>query len=275
MSFPQTRAAEEVLNGKDLWRLHTPIDSNGDIYELDTSASMIAIGPDSDVVRVLVSYYDDQAPSKVNSLVVKTNEPFIGRLDALLATQYEVSTTIGGDALNFAPMVGRVFVSPLDIIYQDYLPLSFVSPSESELLYPRTNLDVLSYLSPPAASPRARRDRSLITTVTPLPVGFGDPRSFVVLPHYGRKLVTIRASAGSPGSEMDVFGINFRTTGSFAFTETIIELGLSIPFGGSLGASVIADAAEFGFFDLIQVEIHKATPGSTVDLTIIQSDEVL
>ena len=278
MAYPQTRADVEVLNGKNFWRLRTPLSSSGDIYELDTSAAIVAIGPNSDVERARITYYDVQAAASVNSVVISAGNPFIGRLDALLDTEFPTTGSAATTPETAESSVARVFISPLDSIQPDYIPLSQFP--DDIFIYPPVDLDVLSFLSEPASIPGTRPDKKTESTV---PVVTGSTNTTrIALPHYGRRSFTVNATAqgAGVGYTMDVDGITFFPAG-FAgapiFGETSVASAVALPAATGTQATVSGTAAAFGFFDLLQITISGPTtiPFSEPYLVVLQSDEAL
>ena len=70
MSYPQPNADQYAINGYQYFRLNTLLSSPGDIYESAQSALAIALGPESDISRVAVAYYDDQVPTTFTNQTV-------------------------------------------------------------------------------------------------------------------------------------------------------------------------------------------------------------
>lgn len=275
MSFPQTRADREVLASKDFWRLRTPLDSSGDIYELDTSARAFTIGPQSDVPQARVTYFDPQQPGAVQDLIVSIDAPFIGRIDALLDEAYP--TTGGGGGATSAPSAARAFISPVDIIQNAYRP-QFLIAGEN-LFYPQPQLDFITYLSSEPAGVPAKREAKEYRLLVPIAGGGPTNSAWFVIPHYGRKYFAAVATAVPPGYEMRVSGINLRAAGASSFTETYVPSAVFTPIslGATVATTIEVKASLHGFFDLIQVEIKGAPtlPGGEPFLNIIQSDEVI
>jgi len=60
MSYPPPNPDQYALNGYKFFRLNTPLISDGDMYESQQGANGFAIGPDSDISKVNIGYFDEQ-----------------------------------------------------------------------------------------------------------------------------------------------------------------------------------------------------------------------
>lgn len=197
MSFPQTTAVNAIRNGQDIWRLFTPAESSGDIYEAEVSARSLVVGPDSDIGRYVVNYYDVQNPNIVNMATFSIDKPWIGRLDALPARTYA-----SGD-------VARLLISTDDLMPPTgFRPPTAAEEDAVEIVQP--NFDVLFYLqeNPTFIQPRANQIHLFEQLPGPL-----DKSNWFLVPFYSRRFGEVTAKNLAFGAAADytlnVFGINF------------------------------------------------------------------
>lgn len=184
MSYPQAQSSKSVLKSQDYFRLFTHLDSNGDIYEIDTSLKGLVIGPNSDVQNVRAYYFDDQAPGHMENLLVSVSDPFLGRLDARMNEPYPVVGTTARilvTADDMVPHPDQTFAHP------DYGP-----QPEDLIVWHRPYLDVLAYHSNPPAVPIARSERQWNHDVVLYTRAVGVPTSHYFFPHYRRKYFHVR-----------------------------------------------------------------------------------
>lgn len=176
-----------VLRSQDYFRLKQEVASPGDIYELDISTTAIYIGPDSDISEVQVTYFNPNEPNALETAVVAVNGPFVGRLDSLLKTR--VPTT-GQPA--------RLLVSPVDYVDNAYAPP--LSVAERRFNIPAV-IDLMAAVKILPDIPAVRADRTLrlpmvpFTTGKSVPPDEDDGSTDIVIPIYGRRMVTVAATA--------------------------------------------------------------------------------
>ena len=107
----QPSSSASVQNSQELFRIYQPIESPGDIFEVDSSCKAVFIGQNSDVAEVRLQYFDEQeGPDLMNTVDVSVNGPFVGRMDALLDTTY---ASLGQKA--------RVLAFPVDLVDNAYV----------------------------------------------------------------------------------------------------------------------------------------------------------
>ena len=274
MTFPQTTAIQAVQDGQEFWRLFTPLDSSGDIYESESSGRAFVMGSQSDVSQVGVTYFDFQAPDNSNCVTVSVDKPLIGRLDALGTKDYQT-----GDR-------ARILISTNDLIP----PVGFRPPLAGggdgvQIVTPR--LDLLQYLSaePTFIAPRANR----IHLFENLPSGGGATVDWFLVPFYGRrfaeitlKMLGIVPIVNGPALDVDVFGLNFSNVISDPSLtdvghqeELLVTLSIAAPV--ALGAGVtdsitITNRA----FDYIEVRLtySSAHPSNSFNVHITTSDKI-
>jgi hypothetical protein len=248
VSYPQPFASQEVIEGQEFFRINTLLESSGDLYEIDTSAKAFVIGPESDIARARVTYYDPSVPSRSSSFVVSVGDPFFGRIDALASQSYPVAGT-----------PARIIVSLEDLYEPRWVP----SLAAVGVVRVRPKLDLLAYLSTPSNLPTKRAD---FTTRGRLTIAVGETGTFILCPYYGRKYasVIITNFTGAGGYAASIDGVNFTTDATSPFfgalnhvQETPIPLpaagAIPAPFGGT--ASFEVKASLHGLFDYLVVGI--------------------
>jgi hypothetical protein len=261
MSYPQPLASQEVLDGQDLFRLFTPLQSGADAYELDVSGSAFAIGPQSDLSAARVTYVDSSQPSRVSSFVVSVGDPFVGRVDAFASLAYQKSN---------AP--GRIIVTPENLYNANWFPtvngLDIVS-------YIRPKLDLVSYFAPPSSIPLKRADFTTRGRLSIADQGGGSGVTWILVPFYGRKLASIEIrnkTAGSVALTLAAAGINFTQDGvtPYGLTDFVVaQTAISLAGGGAIAAvnsGVTAfqiTAAQNGIFDYLMLSFAGATLNSS------------
>lgn len=266
MTFPQAIASQEVIEGQQFFRLYTELQSGGDIYEVDTSALAFVIGPQSDLARVRVTYYDPSAPNQVTSFVVSVDDPFIGRVDALGNTQYPVSK---------AP--ARILVTPEDL----YEPLALAELAGSfEQTVAPVRMDLLSYLSPPTAVPGKRADYIVSGRITIPDSGDGTGGVQLALPYYRRKYAAINMGNFTPDDyTYSILGVSFTTDKSGASYQTLVTQLAA----GTFNNSAFAETAEIkastdGMWDFLTIQlsgpdVDSSTTQDCLKYRIVFTDE--
>jgi hypothetical protein len=266
MTYPQLIASQEVIEGQSFWRLFTELQSSGDIYEVDVSALAFVIGPQSDIARVRVTYYDLTTPSKSSSFVVSLGDPFSGRIDALASVRYP----------NNVP--ARTLISPEDIINRTLTPTGF-NILEDNLLSIKTRIDVLAYLTPPSFVPAMRAD---FTTrgVLPVPasVGIGDASSWLSIPYYKRRGAMLRfRNTDAAAYTINVVGVSYMANAAFAFEEPIAT---GVALAGNSSALIQVRSNPDGLYDKLIIEV-KGPANDGLDLgnclyyDLLTTDEVI
>lgn len=269
MSFPQTTPIEALRNGQQIWRLFTPLDSSGDIYESEASARSLVIGPDSDIAQVQATYYDVQNPNLANTVSVSVNKPYVGRLDALVSATYQ-----SGDR-------ARLLLSPLDLVP----PPNFRPPGAGadvvEVVVPK--IDVLAYLNEVPTYIPPRTNGNWLFETLPAFVSM-NPQWFLV-PFYGRRFAEITAkSLGifmQPAVTLTVYGLNFSNILSFVLAddgyqlEQLVLLNFAAP---GLGAGITHSTSIVNrSFDYLAIKIDGggAFPDpASFPVHIVTSDEI-
>jgi hypothetical protein len=262
MTALQTRQSDQAtLNGQEFFRLFQALESGGDIYEINTSTKALCVGPQSDLANFNVNFFDKQAPDNIDEVNLAVGNPVIGRVDALLATEYPTASGLPALILitardlvdnTFFPSTFRPFVNPQD-------PADFVAAR------PKPRIDVFSYLSPPEGFAPLRDDRQYFYPFVAAAGLMGD--AYYLLPYYGRRYGHLNFTNLSDANEPDI-----------TYTLTVVGINLSagkqdvsgqVPGGEKaaetpLGTLVVAEgttsdlvitAEKDGLFDLISIRM--------------------
>lgn len=179
--YPQPLSSKSVLEGQEFFRLNTPFQSNGDIYEIDTSVKAIVIGPDSDIQNVRCYYYDVQAPGQIGSALISVNDPFVTRMNAFMGQEYP---TLGAKARVL--VTADDLVPHGDIIWDGVINSISYDPLDLVVTVP-PQIDLLCYHRDPPATPASRAERSYQFNLTINDRGAGSGVSWYAFPFYRRK----------------------------------------------------------------------------------------
>jgi hypothetical protein len=180
MSPTPDNPLDSVIRGQEYFRLKQVVQSPGDIYELNESTRAVYIGPDSDIAEARITYYNPSEPLGLETADVSVNGPFVGRVDALLATQ--------------VPSTGqpaRILVSPVDIVNNAYVRPSVFGTAPLRRFNIEAQIDLICALKTLPSIPQTRADKTLRFPNVP----FGtdtppDQSTDIVIPIYGRRMIT-------------------------------------------------------------------------------------
>jgi hypothetical protein len=256
MAYPQPLSSQEVIEGQQFFRLSTLLQSGGDAYELDTGALAFALGPQSDLSAVRLTYFDPSQPSQVNSAVVGIDTPFIGRIDALASIKFTL-----------ANIKAQIIVTPEDLWNNNWFPTILAE----NVNYIRPRLDLISYLTPPISLPLKRAD---FVERGRLNISVGSTAYRIAVPFYCRKfaeLIIRNNSVGVAGLTVDVVGVTFTTDGvapyalgDFIAAETPIITGGAVAAGANSVTTFRVPVQSFslatglGLFDYLMFRINGA-----------------
>ena len=177
-----------VLGGGSFYRLKQPLQSPGDIFEIDSSAAVVYVGPDSDLTEYRLYYYDSQQQTQIQSADISVGAPFVGSLPALLDTKV---TTTGQKA--------RLLVSPVDLYDPNYEaaiilpPLGLpVPPGLGQTIHVPPVVDLIFSFTPDiAALPNGRADRTIRLQNIEFAGDTGAERTDIFIPCYGRRQIVV------------------------------------------------------------------------------------
>ncbi len=262
MTYPQSSSEAVAKAAGDIFRVNTLISTAGDIYESNQSAHAFTLGPDSDISKVEVTYYDDQAPDHINQFTLSPGRAWHGRINARLDATYDP-----------AGRPGRILIRPAEIFNADYRPAGF-NPAADTIEFFTPRLDVIQFLRPQGDLLFRRSDREFLFERMPIPLGSLN----IVLPFYGRRyasfLFTNHTVALLSGSILGVnFGIGDNTGGAPRDQEDLLA-PLSIAAG--VTDKAIVRASVDGMFDaiLIQVSFPAASTGPLATRITFSDTEV-
>jgi hypothetical protein len=230
------QASQAVLNGQEFFRLFQLLESGGDIFEIDTGTKALCVGPQSDLSNYNVNFFDFQAPDNIDEVSLSLGNPIIGRLDALLATQYPTASGLPAGIL----------LSSRDFVDNNWLPAGWTPPVFNfpdppvggDVIAARVipKVDIFSYLRDPPAIAPLRDDRLY---QFPFTVSLAPPwRFWWIMPYYGRRY--------------GEFSFNNLSGGGLAQTYTINAMGVNLmpgvqdATGDTPGASKSIETTLFG-----------------------------
>jgi hypothetical protein len=259
MTALQKRQSDRaVINGQEFFRLFQELESGGDIYEINTSTKAICIGPQSDLSNYAINFFDKQSPDNIDEINLSLGNPVIGRIDALLATSYPTA----------AGLPANILISPRDLVNNNFVPSTFKAGLDFVFARPKPQIDIISYLTDPAALAPSRDDRLYSF---PLVAALLSPiTAYYILPYYGRRYgefsfqnlfsgamsytINIRGINLFPGTQ-DAFGTS---PGAQKAVETVLGGG-SIVVPPGLSANRIFNSETDGMFDLISIALTTDT----------------
>ena len=252
MSYPQAIASQEVLDGSMFYRLYSQLQSGGDAYEIDVSGKGFALGPNSDLSSVRLTYFDPSQPNQVNSVVVGIDTPFYGTLAALASEQYPVANTRA-----------RIIVTPEDLWNNNWFP----SLLAQDFSYHPPRVDLITYLQDPLGLAVKRQD---FVERGRLQIDPANSAYLIIVPFYGRQYaqLVVRNKSAAPIATMtvDAVAVTFSTDGNATFTTGIAAENPVITAGVVSGGA--GDTTTFrvltsthGTFDYLMFRINLGVAG--------------
>jgi len=274
MTYPQPRTDVQVADGAAQWRLYTKVTQQGEIYEIDSSSSAIALGPDSDFANVNLTYLDESLTDVglVGSIHVSPGYPFAGNLTPRLDTSYPLSS-------GPPPRLGRVLAWLLDNYNDIYQPAGKTANDTFFRVQPY--LDLIGWQKYPPTLPSKRSDKTILFQDHVAANGLGAAGSvFYLVPCFGRKfLQTILLNKSGGNVTYEVRGVNFTTSGTVGAVGTNIETSLvaSAPVANNASNVKVVDASALGMFDALVIGVGSATGVAITGapLRIYMSDDPL
>jgi hypothetical protein len=239
VSYPQPNFDQYALNGYKFARLNTPLISDGDIYESQQGAQGFAIGPDSDISKVNVAYFDDQVPRFLNQVAITPERAFPG----FFAARNEV---------NYVPSnrPGRILIWSDEFYNNTWQPFPGIDTG-GRIDFEVPVLDVIQYFAPAAQSMnQGRNDKEYWYDFLNPPFaaasvsGTGDSFAFGPGP---APQMTLTDSAG-------------------LFTPGVV--GLSILFTGALSAGNNVFKTITGYISPTQITYNNAGGVAEADPTV-------
>lgn len=258
MSYPQPNPDQYALNGYKFFRLNTPLTSDGDMYESQQGAMGFAIGPESDISKVNIGYYDEQVPGFLNQFAITPERSFPGFIAARNDAGYAPSsrpgrTLIWADELynptwnpSFVDVAGRTdFEVPVMDVVQYFAPSGLAmnqGRNDKEYWY--------DFIEAPAADP------GVVNAWT------------VVIPWYGRRYFDVTWQNNQAiDVTMQVLGLHYKPgTNNTAAIETPLA-SVVVPGGGGFTAltTQVIRASVKGTFDALAISFFS---GGQIDRTV-------
>lgn len=266
MGYPQPNSNLPAINGQNAWRLTTPL-FGGDIYESEQGAQAFAIGPNSDISDVVVSYFDDtQSPTYMSQIEVTPQRPFIGAVPSRLdpSAKYQPSGR-----------QGRIFITPRNIYNPNWVPRLYNIGNQDKFRPIIPVLDFIQYFTQPPSIP-VRDDRIYDFENFQIP-NPGTGTLWVAVPFFGRAYAYTsffcQASGGvTYGVRSVTFTINDGTasSGSTQNQEADIVAAALVADGNSVTKVIQSNTDGRIDFLLFSFAASVATPNAS--LKIVLSD---
>lgn len=265
MTYPQPSSVDPVLGGQDHFRLITEVVSPGDIYESEVSALAFALGPNSDVATVLITYFDPDATTMVGQAIISPDRDFVGRIDARNEAVYPGPPSSGRR--------GRILFSLADIYDQRWRPDVFTA--DDQIAFEAPILDVIQYFTSEPSVESQRSDKAFRYQYFAIPTN-PPHSSWVVIPSWGRKsgFFTFKNLDAGEIVTATVYGVKLSTSAS---------PGPAGAFQKSLATSAIAAAggtftypwksSADGAWDYFAISLLNYR-GSAMPVTVTLSDDV-
>jgi hypothetical protein len=275
MPLPQTQQADlAVQGGQETFRLFQAIESLGDILEINTSSKAFCVGPQSDISKYHLSFFDEQGTDRISAIDLAVGNPVIGRTDAKLATSYPISQ-----------LPARIIATPGDLVDNTFLPSTFVGGTDGVFARPAPFADIIAALAVPSGFAAQRNDR--IHSFSPL-IGAGTApvASYIIVPYYGRSFghvtLTNRNSSAGQTYACDVVGVNLSAGATFSAPAGRskageVALGSLTAVGGGAGTTddLIITAGTHGMFDLLSIRFTQTVLlDEDATLRILVSDRI-
>src|SRR5688572_10301119 len=115
MTYPPPNPDLYAVSGQGFFRLNTALLSDGDIYESQQGSHGFAIGPESDISKVNIAYWDETQPRLMNQISISPTRPFPGKFVAV------------NDEAEYAPSgrPARLLIWPEELYNADFRPSDF------------------------------------------------------------------------------------------------------------------------------------------------------
>lgn len=250
--YPQPSSDAYAINGYKYFRLNTLLSSPGDIYESAQGGFAFALGPDSDISKVDVAYFDDQAPNYMNMTSIGPGRSFVGRIDA----RNEVTYQPGGRP-------GRILFWSDDLYDPAFRPAGF-NPNQNLITFVQPRLDVIEYFQDPPTLVPARNDKTY-QFQSPL-TGISGNAGYLMIPYWGRRYAFIEIT-NKQGFDTDfgVFGVNFALKSgtidapASSFTQVTPLLTVAPVATGVQVIKKVTSLAD-GMFDMLMLQFNTIGP---------------
>lgn len=267
MSYPQPNADTALIKGWKFFRLNTPLVSPGDIYESAQGAHAFALGPESDISRVAITYFDNaNNPTFIDQLKISPDRSFIGRIDAHNETTYQP-----------ANRPGRVLIAPDNL----YNPLFNPFDDADEVTVVPPFLDVIQYFTPPQSLVTPRIDKEFYYQQFRKDLGVSIVSA--MFPYFGRKSGSYSIlNASAHAATVRLCGVNFLrannagTGFSYGYLIDPDILPATVLASGDQANGVLKESTH-GMFDYIALRMEYSQNAANDDtpFKLIVSDKEL
>ena len=245
MSYPQPNSNDYALNGYKYFRLNTLLSSPGDIYESAQSGHALAIGPESDISKVNVAYFDDQVPTYMQMTTIGEDRGFVGRIDARNEVTYQPAGRPGRLLFWSADLYDSTFRPPgFSVITDLFLPIA-----------PR--LDVIQYFDQqPSLSPK-RNDKTYNLSMLPTPTAvLGSV--YAVIPFWGRRYAMLQVTNKSTGPfSFAASGINYAIASAASASTQITPIVALAPLAVGGPYTTLITSTVNGMFDALLLQFKR------------------
>lgn len=265
MTYPQPNANKYALNGQSFFRLHTALATDGDIYQSEQGAHAFAVGPESDIARVNVAYYDEQQDRFMDQVVISPDRPFIGAIGAYNDKGYAPSS-----------VPGRTLMWPDELYNTNWRPTNWeVAAVRVDFIAPV--IDIVQYFSPGPITNGQRNDK--VYHYERLPLN-GAEFYYLVVPWYGRRFASVKLYNDSGGnfSGWAISGLNYREVIDPLAPDdsaTIKSIVASAAVNDATTSDNVVKASTSGMFDALLLQLvpgFACTTATKLMLDIITSD---
>ena len=273
MTYPQPRTSDQIAQGARQWRLYTEVESQGEIYEIDSSSTAISLGPQSDFGNIQIAYLDTALPpSTVGTFPITPQYPFGGAVTPRLDTTYPLSPG----------RKGRMLVSMLDNWKSGYRPTGW-NIAKDALLFVTPFLDLIGWQQIPPTLPQRRADKTFLFNSHNCAVA-ANGSLWYIIPIFGRKtcwlLITNHSGAGLT---YEARGVNFTMVsavggaGPLPGWDQETQLVMSAVVADGASSAKVIDASATGMFDALAINVTTAGGGNILNapIRVIVSDDAV
>lgn len=261
--FSNPNAEAYVTSNYEFARFKQYLASPGDIFESAEGCRAIGLGPDSDISRLVVGYYDPQVPG--SSMALVTLSP--GRSFAAPISAIPIS-----GAYQPSGRPGKILLWSEDKYDPDFRPT--INP-DNKFVFEPPFVDIIQYFAdPPESIEGMRADKEYYYQFLPGPVTAATGRVDVAVPFYGRRYAYIRIENPQDTFTVSIYGVDFQNDGGAA--DPAIGLMASFALANGVSAQRIVLASTMGLHDYLMISfVPDVDPGDPfpVYLTIRVSDK--
>lgn len=276
MSYPQPSSAAAVINKQGSFRLLTPLVSDGDIYYSEVGCSAIALGPESDIAKVNIGYFDPSAQGNMGIATCTPQRAFVNQTFAFndKASVY-MPSKVPGRILFWPDELWNPSFNPfglVDIINVNSFRVDYITPV----------LDVIQYFGPTPSLTPQRSDKTYSYERLPFNITGAADGNAIMVPFYGRKYASISFGNFTDASiTFAVYGVNFgMSTPSVISTQKELLAPAAIAPAAFVPTTDIVRASADGTFDALAVLFYgystdPVVPTGPVNVRITVSDSEL